>query len=65
MRRGCADASLDRIEAAASAVLHGGSDRGSVVRQGLKAMLQDVLPGSRRRDDRPGAADHDSTGGGA
>ncbi len=54
-------ASLDQIEAAAAAVLKGDSDRGSLVKQGLKAKVQEMLPGSRRRDDRPGAGRHDST----
>ncbi|MDQ0585292.1 thiamine pyrophosphate-requiring protein [Streptomyces rishiriensis] len=54
-------ASLDQIEAAASAILHGDSDRGSMVRQGLKAKVQEMLPGRRHRDDRPGAGPHDST----
>lgn len=54
-------ASLDQIEAAASAILHGDSDRGSMVKQGLKAKIQEMLPGSRHRPDRPGAAEHDSS----
>ncbi|MEU3958005.1 thiamine pyrophosphate-dependent enzyme, partial [Streptomyces achromogenes] len=54
-------ASLDQIEAAASAVLHGDSDRGSMIKQGLKAKVQEMLPGSRHRDGRPGAGPHDST----
>ncbi|MFI8084431.1 thiamine pyrophosphate-requiring protein [Kitasatospora sp. NPDC086009] len=39
-------ASLDQITAAASAVLKGDSDRGSMVKQGLKAKIQEFLPGS-------------------
>ncbi|MFF3849486.1 thiamine pyrophosphate-binding protein [Streptomyces sp. NPDC002328] len=54
-------ASLDQIEAAASAVLKGDSERVSMVRQGLKAKVQKMLPGSRHRDDRPGAGKHDSS----
>lgn len=53
-------ASLDQIEAAASAILHGDSDRGSVIKQGFKAKVQEMLPGSRHRGDRPGAGEHDS-----
>ncbi|MFJ6539899.1 thiamine pyrophosphate-requiring protein [Streptomyces sp. NPDC091385] len=54
-------ASLDQIEAAASAVLHGDADRGSVIKQGFKAKVQEMLPGSRHRGDRSGAGPHDST----
>ncbi|MFD7710639.1 thiamine pyrophosphate-requiring protein [Streptomyces sp. NPDC059785] len=54
-------ASLDQIEAAASAILKGDSDRDSMVRQGFKAKVQEFLPGSRHRGDRPGAGEHDST----
>lgn len=32
-----------------------------MVKQGLKAKVQEKLPGSRHRDDRPGAGKHDST----
>ncbi|MFF7454691.1 thiamine pyrophosphate-requiring protein [Kitasatospora sp. NPDC008115] len=39
-------ATWDQIKAAAAAVLHGDSDRGSVVRQGVKAKVQEFLPGS-------------------
>ncbi|MFF7590416.1 thiamine pyrophosphate-requiring protein [Kitasatospora purpeofusca] len=39
-------ATWDQIKAAALSVLHGDSDRGSVVRQGLKAKVQEFLPGS-------------------
>ncbi|MFF2197757.1 thiamine pyrophosphate-requiring protein [Streptomyces sp. NPDC058157] len=38
-------ATWEQIKASASAVLHGDSDRGNVVRQGLKAKMQDFLPG--------------------
>jgi pyruvate dehydrogenase (quinone) len=48
-------ASLDQIEAAASAVLHGDSDRAGVLKQGVKAKMQEMLPGRRHRADRPGA----------
>jgi pyruvate dehydrogenase (quinone) len=47
-------ATLDQIEAAAAAVLHGDSDRGSMIKQGVKAKVQELLPGKRHRDDRPG-----------
>ncbi|RKN71693.1 thiamine pyrophosphate-requiring protein [Streptomyces klenkii] len=45
-------ATLDQIEAAAASVLKGDSDRAAVVRQGLKAKLQDMLPGGRKRHGR-------------
>ncbi|PYC87612.1 thiamine pyrophosphate-requiring protein [Streptomyces tateyamensis] len=38
-------ANWDQVKATASAILHGDSDRGSMVRQGLRAKLQDLLPG--------------------
>ncbi|WP_327287923.1 thiamine pyrophosphate-requiring protein [Streptomyces sp. NBC_01198] len=50
-------ASWDQIEAAASSILHGDSDRAGMVRQGLKAKVQEMLPGRHHRDDRPGAED--------
>ncbi|MDQ1006317.1 pyruvate dehydrogenase (quinone) [Streptomyces sp. V4I23] len=48
-------ASLDQIQATAAAIRHGDSDRASVVRQGFKAKVQELLPGTRHRGDRPGA----------
>ncbi|MCQ8774084.1 thiamine pyrophosphate-requiring protein [Streptomyces telluris] len=42
-------ATLDQIEAAAAAVLKGDSDRAAVVRQGLKAKIQEMLPGGHKR----------------
>ncbi|MFJ9968965.1 thiamine pyrophosphate-requiring protein [Streptomyces avermitilis] len=48
-------ASLDQIEAAASSIIHGDSDRVGMVRQGIKAKVQEMLPGHRHRDDRPSA----------
>ncbi|MCX4882276.1 thiamine pyrophosphate-requiring protein [Streptomyces sp. NBC_00847] len=48
-------ASLDQIEAAAASVLKGDSDRAAMVRQGFKAKVQEMLPGHRHREDRPGA----------
>ncbi|SBU96660.1 Thiamine pyrophosphate enzyme, central domain [Streptomyces sp. MnatMP-M77] len=53
-------ASLDQIAAAASAILQGDSDRGSMIKQDLKAKVQEMPPGSRHRTDRPGAGKHDS-----
>jgi len=50
-------ATWDQIEAAASAVLHGDSDREGMVRQGVKDKIQEMLPGRRHREDRPGAGD--------
>jgi pyruvate dehydrogenase (quinone) len=47
-------ADLDQIESAASAILKGDSDRVGMVRQGLKAKVQEMLPGRRHREDRPG-----------
>ncbi|OKJ72998.1 thiamine pyrophosphate-requiring protein [Streptomyces sp. CB02460] len=38
-------ASLDQIEAAALSLAKGDSDRGAVLRQGLKAKVQEMLPG--------------------
>ncbi|MFF7441845.1 thiamine pyrophosphate-requiring protein [Streptomyces sp. NPDC008122] len=40
-------ADWDQIKAAASSVLKGDSDRASAVRQGLKAKIQEFLPGGR------------------
>ncbi|MER0449777.1 thiamine pyrophosphate-requiring protein [Streptomyces sp. Edi4] len=42
-------ASLDQIEAAAASVLKGDSDRAGMIRQGLKAKVQEMLPGTRHR----------------
>ncbi|MEU3183939.1 thiamine pyrophosphate-requiring protein [Streptomyces sp. NPDC006923] len=44
-------ATLDQIEAAASAVLKGDSDREAMIRQGFKAKIQEMLPGHRRHED--------------
>ncbi|MFF6992910.1 thiamine pyrophosphate-requiring protein [Streptomyces sp. NPDC010273] len=46
-------ASLDQIEAAASAVIKGDSDRTGMIRQGLKAKVQEMLPGGKQRRDKP------------
>ncbi|MFF1477548.1 thiamine pyrophosphate-requiring protein [Streptomyces sp. NPDC058301] len=48
-------ASLDQIEAAAASIVKGDSDRGGMIRQGLKAKVQEMLPGGKHREDRPGA----------
>lgn len=45
-------ASLDQIEAAAASIVKGDSDRVGMIRQGLKAKVQEMLPGSRHREDR-------------
>ncbi|MGW4277922.1 thiamine pyrophosphate-requiring protein [Streptomyces seoulensis] len=50
-------ATLDQIEAAATSILKGDSDRTAMVRQGFKAKVQEFLPGGRHREDRPGAQD--------
>ncbi|MET9762277.1 thiamine pyrophosphate-requiring protein [Streptomyces sp. NPDC006372] len=50
-------ASLDQIEAAAASVLKGDSDRAAMVRQGFKAKVQEMLPGKRHREDRPGTGE--------
>ncbi|MFG2532045.1 thiamine pyrophosphate-requiring protein [Streptomyces sp. NPDC048516] len=44
-------ASLDQIEAAAGAVLKGDSDRAAMVKQGLKAKVQEFLPGRKHHQD--------------
>ncbi|WP_406723832.1 thiamine pyrophosphate-requiring protein [Streptomyces sp. GD-15H] len=50
-------ATLDQIEAAATSILKGDSDRADVVRQGFKAKVQEFLPRGRHHGDRPGAKD--------
>ncbi|MCK8677670.1 thiamine pyrophosphate-requiring protein [Streptomyces lichenis] len=55
-------AELDQIEAAAAAVLQGDSDTASVLKQGIKAKVQEFLPGTRHRQGRPGAGPDDSAG---
>ncbi|MFI2644023.1 thiamine pyrophosphate-requiring protein [Streptomyces sp. NPDC018610] len=50
-------ATLDQIEAAATSIFKGDSDRTGMVRQGFKAKVQEFLPGGRHREDRPGAED--------
>jgi pyruvate dehydrogenase (quinone) len=44
-------ATLDQIEAAASAVVHGDSDRRGMIRQGVKAKIQEFLPGGPGGED--------------
>ncbi|MEE4418470.1 thiamine pyrophosphate-requiring protein [Streptomyces bugieae] len=46
-------AGLDQIEAAATALIKGDSDRVAVVKQGLKAKVQEMLPGGKHRHGRP------------
>ncbi|PRH78842.1 thiamine pyrophosphate-requiring protein [Streptomyces solincola] len=53
-------AEWEQIEAAAAAVLQGDSDTPSVLKQGIKAKVQEFLPGTRHRRDRPGAGPDDS-----
>ncbi|MFE9570671.1 thiamine pyrophosphate-requiring protein [Streptomyces sp. NPDC006692] len=42
-------ATLDQIEAAAAAIVKGDSDRTGMIRQGLKAKVQEMLPGHKHR----------------
>ncbi|WP_336048717.1 thiamine pyrophosphate-requiring protein [Streptomyces sp. CA2R101] len=50
-------AELDQIEATAAAVVKGDSDRGGMIRQGIKAKIQEMLPGHHHRDGRPAGQD--------
>jgi pyruvate dehydrogenase (quinone) len=50
-------ASLDQIEAAAASVVRGDTDRAGMIRQGIKAKVQEALPGHRHRSDRPGSGE--------
>ncbi|WP_307826937.1 thiamine pyrophosphate-requiring protein [Streptomyces pactum] len=45
--------SWDEIESTAAALLKGDSNRAGVLKQGVKAKLQEMLPGGRRREERP------------
>ncbi|MFD0318311.1 thiamine pyrophosphate-requiring protein [Streptomyces flavalbus] len=46
-------ATWDQMEATAASILKGDADRGSVIRQGLKAKVQEFLPGrEKRREER-------------
>jgi pyruvate dehydrogenase (quinone) len=45
-------ATLDQIEAAATSILKGDSDRAAVIRQGFKAKVQEMLPGGHHRKDK-------------
>ncbi|MFP8905975.1 thiamine pyrophosphate-requiring protein [Streptomyces atacamensis] len=47
-------ATWDQAEATASAILRGDSDRGSMVRQGVKAKMQDFLPGGKNPQEEQG-----------
>ncbi|MBT2387769.1 thiamine pyrophosphate-requiring protein [Streptomyces sp. ISL-11] len=42
-------ADWDQVEATASSILKGDTDRGAVLRQGIKAKVQDFLPGGPKR----------------
>ncbi|MEU1214597.1 thiamine pyrophosphate-requiring protein [Streptomyces sp. NPDC005791] len=44
-------ASFEQIEAAATAIVKGDSDRAGMIRQGFKSKVQEMLPGRRQRDD--------------
>lgn len=46
-------ATREQAEAMVSAIVKGDSDRGGVIRQGLKAKVQELLPGHHRRDASP------------
>ncbi|MEW2175994.1 thiamine pyrophosphate-requiring protein [Streptomyces sp. NPDC005406] len=50
-------AGLDQIEAAALSVLKGDSDRKAMLRQGLKAKVQEMLPGHHRESGGEGSAE--------
>ncbi|MEU6331207.1 thiamine pyrophosphate-requiring protein [Streptomyces sp. NPDC047049] len=50
-------AELDQIEATAAAIVKGDSDRGGMIRQGIKAKIQEMLPGHHHRDGRPAGQD--------
>ncbi|WP_046494192.1 thiamine pyrophosphate-requiring protein [Streptomyces odonnellii] len=47
-------ATREQAEAMVSSIVKGDSDRGGVIKQGIKAKVQEMLPGHRHRDDRPG-----------
>jgi pyruvate dehydrogenase (quinone) len=47
-------ADWDQMKATASAVLHGDSDRTGMIRQGIKAKVQEVLPGRGKQVDDTG-----------
>ncbi|SED97754.1 pyruvate dehydrogenase (quinone) [Streptomyces sp. 2224.1] len=50
-------AELDQIEATAAAIVKGDSDRGGMIRQGIKAKIQEILPGHHHREGRPAGQD--------
>ncbi len=47
-------ATLDQIEAAATSMVKGDSSRAGVLKQGIKAKMQEALPGKARGKDQPG-----------
>ncbi len=47
-------ATWDQMEATASAILKGDSDRAGMVRQGIKAKVQEFLPGAKKKAEREG-----------
>ncbi len=48
-------ATREQAEAVASALVKGDSDRGDVVKQGIKAKVQEFLPGHRHQEKDPGS----------
>ncbi|MFD7923099.1 thiamine pyrophosphate-requiring protein [Streptomyces sp. NPDC059740] len=50
-------ATLDQIEAAAASLVKGDSATPGVVKQGVKAKIQEMLPGGKPRQDEPGRED--------
>ncbi|MFE1429511.1 thiamine pyrophosphate-requiring protein [Streptomyces fungicidicus] len=48
-------ATREQAEAVVSAIVKGDSDRGGMVRQGIKAKVQEFLPGRRQEGNGPGA----------
>ncbi|MFJ6854432.1 thiamine pyrophosphate-requiring protein [Streptomyces sp. NPDC091271] len=47
-------ATREQAEAVVSSIVKGDSDRGGMIKQGLKAKVQEMLPGHRHRDAAPG-----------
>ncbi|MGW2843867.1 thiamine pyrophosphate-dependent enzyme [Streptomyces sp. NPDC001274] len=48
-------ATREQAEALVAATVKGDSDRGGIIRQGLKAKVQEMLPGHHRRGEPPEA----------
>jgi len=48
-------ATREQAEAVVSAIVKGDSDRGGMIRQGIKAKVQEFLPGRRQEGNGPGA----------